>query len=254
MPRWIKVADEVEAVTLEVLGSRVHIETDNGAQVMALSFATKQHEHLRSVRVLINAGLHRDALLIGRTMLEGLTRLLWAFNNAPERTELWFWYGVILDWRQTLKNEAEGVPSNPAVKAELRTYVDRHGPKYLKRDASETPEDPWKSNWTSVQIKEMFKEVGFEPMYQGVYGESSEWIHWGPRSIIRAMEPADWGMSGFTQEDWAAALRALGIGCFSLVTSLQVLDRHLSLGRTEQLASLMERLSTVFKESLASGS
>ena len=254
MPRWIKVADQVEAVTLDVLGSRVHIETDDGAQVMALSFATKQHEHLRSVRVLISAGLHRDALLIGRTMLEGLARLLWAFNDVPERTELWFWYGVILDWRQTLKNEAKETPGDPADKAELRAYVDRHGPKYLKRGASETPEDPWNSNWTPVQIKEMFKEAGFEPMYQGVYAESSEWIHWGPRSILRAMEPADWGMSGFTQEDWAAALRALGIGCFSLVTSLQILDRHLSLGRSEQLAFLMETLSTVFRESLAAES
>jgi len=149
----------------------------------------------------------------------------------------------------------------------LRAYLDTHGPKYFRREveaaleaarksgaAFEIPEDPWKSSWTSVQIKEMFKEVGLEPMYQGVYGESSEWIHWGPRSILRAMEPADWGMSGFTQEDWLSAVRALGIGCFSLVTSLQVLDRHLSLGRTEQLASLMETLSAIFKESLVSES
>jgi hypothetical protein len=205
--------------------------------------------------------------LIGRTMLEGLARLLWAFNDIPERTELWFWYGVILDWRQTLKNEAKQIPGDPAIKAELRAYVDAHGPKYFRRDvetaldaarrsgvAPEMPEDPWKSSWTSVQIKEMFNEVGLEPMYQGVYGESSERIHWGPRSILRAMEPADWGMSGFTQEDWSSALRALGIGCFSLVTSLQVLDRHLSLGRNEQLASLMETLSTIFRKPLASES
>ena len=267
MPRWAKVADEVEVATLEVFKSRVRIETDDGADVMALSFATKQHEHLRSVRVLITAGLHRDALLIARTMLEGLARLLWAFNDVPNRTELWFWYGAILDWRQTLENESNGLLSDPSDKASLRAYVDARGPNYLRRDvekaierakksgtAFEMPQDPWRKSWTDVQIKAMFQEVGLDPMYEGVYAESSEWIHWGPRSILRAMEPADWGMSGFTQEDWLFALRALGIGCFSLVTSLQVLDRHLSLGRTEQLASLMERLRSIFKESLASGS
>jgi hypothetical protein len=267
MPRWAKVADEVDAVTLEVFGSRIRIETDNGTDVMALSFATKQHEHLRSVRVLIAAGLHRDALLVARTMLEGLARLLWAFNDVPGRTELWFWYGAILDWRQTLENEAKGMPSDPSDKAELKAYVDAHGPNYFRREvrnaieaaeksgtAFEMPQDPWRKNWTDVQHKAMFQEAGIDPMYEGVYAESSEWIHWGPRSILRAMEPATWGMSGFTQEDWAAALRALGIGCFSLVTSLQVLDQHLALGRTEQLASLMATLSEIFRESLASES
>src|SRR3954467_1280709 len=106
LPRLNELADLLETITHDVYEKRIAFTPDNGADVMALSFVTKQHEHLRSVRTLITAGLHRDALLIAGTMIEGLGRLLWAFNEVPERTDLWFWFGAILDWRQTLKNKA----------------------------------------------------------------------------------------------------------------------------------------------------
>ena len=265
MPRLIEFADGLEALASDVFEPRIAYEPDNGADVMVLSFVTKQHEHLRSVRTLISAGAHRDALLIARTMIEGLGRLLWAFNRVPERTELWLWFGAILDWRQTLKNEAAGMVVDPQEKAALRAHVDKHGPNYLRpkvRKALEAaeedgtvfemPDDPWGTDWTSTSVESMLHEVGGKYLYDGVYRDTSEWVHWGPRSILRAMEPAEWGINGFSQEDWRAAVSALVFGCLSLLQSLELLDRHFSLGRTERLTELARKIETIHSESLAS--
>src|SRR5215208_6534501 len=109
LPRLNDLAADLEAITRDVFEKRITYVLDNSADVMVLSFVTKQHEHLRSVRTLIAAGLQRDALLIARTMIEGMAILLWAFNKVPDRPDQWLWFGAILDWRQTLKNEAAGM-------------------------------------------------------------------------------------------------------------------------------------------------
>ncbi len=233
---------------------------------MTLSFVTKQHEHLRSVRTLLAVGAHRDAFLVARTMAEGLGRLLWAFKDVPERTDLWLWFGAVLDWRRILKNEEAGMTVNPQEKDELKKLVTKHGPKYYRGDvgasikAAQTtgkpykiPKDPWRTNWTDATVKDMFDEVDLALLYEGMYRETSEWVHWGPRSVFMAMEPAEWGTRGFTQEDRPAAARALQLACFSLLTSLQVLDRHFSLGRTERLAGLERVMMDILSASFAAG-
>lgn len=141
LPRLNKLADELETVTAEVFEQRVSYTPEHGADVMALSFVAKQSEHLRSVRALIRISAHRDALLIARTMLEGLGRLLWAFNRRPERTDLWLWYGAILDWRRTLRNEQAGMIVDAREKAELKRYVDQHGPNYYREKVRKAIDD-----------------------------------------------------------------------------------------------------------------
>jgi hypothetical protein len=97
LPLLDEVAKELEALGRDMFTPPIAFQTDNGADVMALSFATKQLEHMRSVRTLIAVGSHRDALLIARTMLEAQAILRWAFMQTQERPDLWFWYGAILD-------------------------------------------------------------------------------------------------------------------------------------------------------------
>jgi hypothetical protein len=266
MPGLDELADQLEAIAGELFDKRIAYEPDDGADVMALSFVTKQREHLRSARTLVAAGLHRDALLIARTMIEGLGRLLWAFNRTPERTDLWLWFGTILDWRQTLKNEEAGMEVDPGEKGELKSYVDKHGPNYYRpsvrkgletaqRDGShfEIPEDPWAKDWTDASIETMFGEVGGKSLYERAYRNSSEWLHWNPRSILRAMQSAEWGVDGFTQEDWRAAATALQLACQSLLQSLQVLDQHFSTGNAERLSELATTMQTTLDEALAAG-
>lgn len=266
LPQLSVLADKLDALTVKVFAKHISHDPSDGASVMALSFVTKQREHLRSVRLLIDEQQHRDALLIARTMVEGLGRLLWAFHLQPQKTDLWFWFGAILDWRQIKKNEASGIPVDSDEKAELRAYIDKYGPNYYQphvrksveaaqRDGTEyeIPEDPWRTNWTDTSVQTMFDEVGGKFLYDRVYRESSEWIHWGPRAMLRAMQFTDWGVEGFAEVDWLAASRALQLGCQSLLQSLEVLDAHFSLGITERLAELNQEMTTILDEAMAVG-
>ena len=267
IPRLNVLANVLMALVEDIFSKQVTYSPENGADVMVLSFVTKQHEHLRSVTTLIAAGSHRDAQLIARTMLEGLSILLWAIRNRPERTDLWFWYGAILDWRQIMEIERGGLQVDAQEKAELRQYVDEHGPKYLRDkvkkameeatasgSAYKLPEDPWRTNWTTSSIEAMFTEVGGQPLYDRVYRKSSEWVHWGPRTILRAMEPAQWGTAGFTAHDWPAAARAIQGGCQALLQSMEVLNEHFGLGISERLGELDDSMSTILSESIEAGS
>lgn len=266
LPRLAELADELEKVTWDVFEKRVSYAPSDGGDVMALSFVTKQREHLRSVRALIAIDAHRDALLIARTMLEGLGRLLWAFNKVPERTDLWFWFGAILDWRQTLRNEEAGVEVDPEERAELRSYVDRYGSDYYRQKVRTAiqqaedsgtdytvPDDPWNRDWTVTSVDSMFSEVGGKELYDRIYRDTSEWVHWGPRAILRAAQAVDWGTAGFTDTDWRAAAVAMQTGCQALLQSLQILDGHFSLGLSQRLEELHQQMDTALSESIADG-
>ncbi len=259
LPRLSELASDLDTLVTEVFRPRIPYEHLNGADMMALTFVTKQREHLRSVQTLLATGAHRDALLIARTMFEGMVILLWAFRGKPERTDLWFWYGVILDWRQLRKKEEAGIPVDAQDWAKLKPYLDKHGPNYYRdkvrdriREAErngttyELPADPWRNKWNTADVASMLTEVGSRDVYDPMYGHPSEWIHWGSRGIMRAMQPTDWGTAGFAEEDWRAVALALHTGCQSLLQSLEVLDGHFSLGLAQHLETLEEtRLAIV---------
>ncbi len=267
LPRLSALADDLDAVAAELFGRRIPYDPEDGASVMALGFVTKQREHLRSVRILIDANAHRDALLIARTMVEGMGLLLWAFNQKPERTDRWYWYETVLDWHQTRENEEDGIVVDPQDKALLKAYLDKHGPKYYRpkvrkglqaaeRDGTvyEMPDDPWETKWTPTNVADMFDAVGGELSYKGIYRDASEWIHWSPRPILRAMVRAEWGVAGFAEKDWRAAVVALQAGCQLLLQSLEVLDGHFTLGQAERLAGLEALRQTIVTEAMAMGS
>ena len=260
LPPLEVVADKIEQLMTELFTTRIPYKPSDGASVMALTFVTKQREHMRSVRLLIDAGQHRDSELIARTMIEGMARLLWAFNDSPKRTELWLWFGAILDWRQTLRNEAENTAVDQQEKEELKKLVDQHGPNYYRKNVekeankaaeagtiAELPSDPWTREWTNASVESMFIEVDGRGLYEGRYRYTSEWIHWGPRAIFRAIQPAEWGVAGFQEVDWRSAISALQMATQSQMQCLQVLDYHYKLGISVRINELYEEVEAIAK-------
>lgn len=256
LPVLKSISAQLLALAHEIFTKRVPYEPTNGADVMSLSFVTKQCEHLRSVELLIDANAHRDAGLIARTMLEGQIMLSWAFQDIPARTDLWFWFGAIADWRQTLKNENAGRPVDSEEKRQLREFVDQYGPDYFSgkvrkrlRESEATgvpyqmPDDPWGNAWTEMSAASMFAAVGATNLYESLYRSTSGWAHWDPRGINLAFERTEWGMAGFADFDWTGASRALVTGCGALLSSLELLDGHFSLGRASRLAELRESMT-----------
>jgi len=258
------IADRLEAFVSELFDQgTIPYTPDNGADNMALTFIAKQREHLRSVRILIDAEAHRDALLIARTMVEGSGRLRWAFKKTPERTELWLWFGAIRDWRQIQKNIANGLSVDPKEVAELRQIVDTHGHNYYRRQVRSgidkakkhgrkymLPSDPWGNSWTETSVKAMFDELKDTDTYDLVYRQSSEWVHWDPRSVFRTMDMGPSGAKGFTNPDWRAGGLAFPLACHSLLQCLQVLDAHFSLGLEDRLKDLNAQLIAILNQSV----
>ena len=273
LPLFGDLAEGLEALAHGMFTPPIAYQTDNGADVMALSFATKQLEHLRSVRTLIAAGEYRDAQLIARTMLEAQVTLRWAFTQTPERTDRWFWYGAILDWRQMAESKALGFEVDPASEAKLKPYVDQLGPNYYKpkvrqrieeaqRNGTtyEIPDDPWHpTDWTELNVRAMFEELGDgdKRLYDSFYRRTSEWAHSGPWAILFAADrdqedPAEWGTDQFTDDDVSSGNWALGVACESLIRSLEVLNSHFSLGYDDRLKSIDDKLNAMFAESNSS--
>jgi hypothetical protein len=168
-----------------------------------------------------------------------------------------------VDRRRQLFKAAE-LQVDPDEKARLRDVVDKYGPNYYRpnvrksleaaeKDGSviELPDDPWSNVWTGTSIETMFDEVRGDYLYDAVFRDSTEWLHWGPRSILRAMEPADQGVGGFTQDDWLAAASALMSGCLSLLQALEALDRHFSLGIAERLAEPAKEIEAINAQATA---
>lgn len=271
LPVLDDVAQELEVLARDMFTPPITYQFGNSADVMALSFAAKQHEHLRSVRTLVAADVHRDASLIARTMLEAQGRLAWAFRQVPERPDLWFWYGAILDWRQMAKNKQDGVVVDPVDEAGLKPYVDQHGPNYYRprirqriaqaaRDGTiyTIPDDPWdQSDWTETDVRSMFVELGEERLYDSFYRRTSEWAHSGPRAILIAAgrqwaDTKEWGPDHFTDDDVRSGVWALGVACETLSRSLRVLNAQFALGHDERVNGIADKLGAIMATSLAS--
>lgn len=260
------IANQLEALVAEIFDENsIAYDPESSADQMALAFVTKQREHLRSVRILIDAEAHRDALLIARTMVEGAGSLQWAFLDTPTRTNLWLWYGVIRDLRQLRKNAQDGRPIDEAEIVRLEELADLHGDDYLDRDVRremrkaqehgdryEMPFDPWGNSWTDTNVSDMLSAVGDIETYNHVYRESSAWIHWDPRSILLAMDMGESGVKGFTETDWAMGGLAYPVACRSLLKCLQVLNDHFELGLADRLNDINNQKRAILLEAMAS--
>ena len=72
------------------VGQRSH------ARFMLATFAAKQIAHSKS---MLKLGYDVDTLLLARSMLEGMSQLLWAFQQPKRRPLMWRAFVYIVDWR-----------------------------------------------------------------------------------------------------------------------------------------------------------
>ncbi|CAA9538191.1 MAG: hypothetical protein AVDCRST_MAG49-541 [uncultured Thermomicrobiales bacterium] len=238
----------VDLAGLVVHGSRIPFEADDPAHVMLLSFASKQHDHLHSVRVLVDAGQGADATIIARTMLEGTAQLLWALNHRPDGPELWWWYAAVMDWRQLRENELNGMPVDPEQWRIVVELLDKYGARYLsakaRKDREEgkpLPTDPYRRSWLDLDVRSMLATIRGELHYDLVYRTASERIHWNPRAMLRSLNIVNGVPRGYRRHDSRGALMALIAGFYAMHQALEVLDQAFGLGLEPRLASVLAK-------------
>src|ERR1022692_154552 len=157
------------------IGRRSHL------RFMLASFAVKQSEHANSLLKLVPSP---DTMLIARTMIEGLSQMLWAAKRPRHRPLLWRSFVFVHDWRQIQEHRAQGRPVNPQVERVLRVGLRRFGHRFLPRQAPVAPaagralpDEPYMRNWSGERETEFL-----EPFPTG--GQMANPEHRLPRTVV----------------------------------------------------------------------
>ncbi len=82
----------------------VKFEDEDHLGFMGLCFLSKQTDHMSAILKLYP---HPDIRLISRTMIEGLTQLLWCFRN-PDKAFQWRAFAWVSDWRLSKSMQTDG--------------------------------------------------------------------------------------------------------------------------------------------------
>jgi len=215
---------------------------------MALCFLVKQIEHANSILVLVKAGLCRDALLITRSMVEGLAQLLYAARDPSNRALRWRAFVVVGDWRTMKTKVALGEAVDPKKRASVEEGVKKFGQMFLTKKArrrvgsQQHSGDPYSKSWSGRSYSEMIEEIGRGDirMRKLLYEPLSAWHHWSPEGVGQAIR-RDGDMVEFAAPTPEDAWTALATGFQCLFQTAAVLDSHLQLGLQSRLSDLRAR-------------
>jgi hypothetical protein len=217
-----------------------NVDEDHWA-FMALSFAFKQNEHARAVVAL---GRSVDANLIVRSMLEGLTQLVWAANAPEERALLWRAFSWVHDWRLLKAMDARGEAVEPDLRAAIADGIREHGDKFVTAKAKmkladgEEVADPYRQTWSGKTARQLFEETGGAWYHEALYRPFSDWHHWNTPGLASRLATTDEGYTFTTRlsDREAAACLSAAFGC--LMQTMEIADGAARLGRAEVLAEL----------------
>lgn len=251
VPVLMQLSTELLELAESVMLGRVVYDQHDPKQMMVLSFVSKQRDHMRSIRALVHYGLHGDAELIARTMLEGMVQLNWAFQGPDDRPALWYWFGLIMDWRQIMENEANGRIESKKVLDLLFNELDKRGsdyysPKALKRlgEGKSLQADPYRRQWFPGDIAALFSQIQASRLYDDGYRIMSENAHWNPRNLFRSLDFQDQHSVIYKTSDGRKALGALVYGFAAFHQSLSQMDQLFDLNLQAELVDLSVRFGT----------
>jgi len=209
---------------------------------MALCFLSKQIDHMQSIVTLIP---RRDAILVARSMIEGLLQLLWAAREPTTRPLQWRAFAYVHDWRVMQTKMTRGETVTPECHSVIDNALQKYGDQFLTKKAREArtqqtplPPDPYYDNWRcGFQLRQICESVGGADLYRSLYEPFSDWQHWGVRGFGEAI-----GRQGhrvvylsLSSSDSAAAL-ACGFQC--LLQTAELTDKHLSIGLASKISDL----------------
>lgn len=240
--QWV---DKLLALANEMSVHVQYTEEDH-LSFMALCFLSKQIDHLGSIVALIPS---RDAILVARSMIEGLCQLLWAAQDPATRPWQWRAFAWVHDWRVMQEKMAHSEPVDPERRTAIEDALRQYGDQFLTKKAKAAqsrgaplPRDPYYDNWRcGHQMRQICEAVRGEDLYQKVYEPFSAWHHWAVDGMGQAIERQGNRVvySSLSPVDSASAL-AGGFQC--LWQTVELTDRHLGMGQAAKLSALRNGL------------
>ncbi len=219
---------------------------DDDFAFMALFFQAKQIEHTDGVLKLES---HPDAELIARSMLEGLWLLKWAFKEPAARSLRWRSFAWIHDWRVLRDRDAAGQVTEASLRAAIEEGVGKYGPSFYNSRAKQAvsqnqqlPHDPFLTNWTGIQIRQIAEAGGDLDMYVSAYDDFSNRHHWDPAGIAQGIhqtgEVLNYNASSPNSE---AGGLAISFQCLFGVCS--IVNDYFNLKQNDKLIALLNAYS-----------
>ncbi len=217
---------------------------DDHLGFMALCFLSRQIDHVQSIVKLVP---NRDAILIARSMIEGLCQLLWAAQNPMERPLKWRTFAYIHDWRlqQVKIDRGESIDLNQQKSNELG--IQEYGNLFYTREAKSAisqnhplPTDPYHKNWTcGTQVKQICDCVDAGDLHKEIYSSFSDWHHWGTAGIGESLSWTENKVT-FSSSSSSNSAMALATGFQCLLQTIELTNEHLSLARESQIVSIRD--------------
>ena len=187
----------------------------------------------------------RDAGLIARTMIDGLYKLLWAYQTPEERPRLWRSFSLIEDWRLIQGRLKLGISVDEMDICRNEVALKQLG--HLHNKPKTRAPDPYNEYWYGkVRLSDMADAVGRE-LYDEPCNELSDWEHWGVNGIGQSITRENDRVIIDPNSDRVAMVSLLA-ACQCLLRMLEVADVHLSLNITDTIQSLCKN----FRETLDS--
>jgi hypothetical protein len=222
----------------KIFKSPIRYKESDHLAFMALCFVGAQVEHLTTINILVGAGQYKDVETIARIMLEGMCLLFWANKDPENRPLLWRSYAYVQDFQLMQDKEEAGEEIDPVYRSQVIEQLCTYGHNFEKKEYREG-EFPYRTKWLQKSILEVCDEVGATPLYEKIYRDTSQWIHWTPRGLGSVIH-REGDFVHFLPHRKDAAATALASGFQSLHESLVLLDGILELGFASQLNALRD--------------
>ena len=161
---------------------------DDHLGFMGLCFLSRQIDHLQCMVMLTH---HRDAMLIARSMLEGLCMVKWAQLSSHERPLEWRTFGYVYNWRIPCLKVASGESVDPVQQEKIKSALAEYGHYFYTVEArtahGEGRELPKThiirignaelklSRYASLSEVVIFTERFIRPFRTGIIGGSQRW-------------------------------------------------------------------------------
>jgi hypothetical protein len=212
---------------------------------LARCFLSKQIDHLQSIEILIP---RRDAILVARSMIEGLCQLLWIAEDPNTRALQWRAFAVVHDWRLMHNKIESGETVDPQKRANIEYALQQYGERFLTISARKKrseyrplPSDPYYKNWRSEQsILDMCKSAGVEDLYRELYVPYADWQHWGPSAFGRAIKREEDQVVYSQQLQPPELATVLRVGFQCLLQTAELTDSHLNIGLEPKISKLRD--------------
>jgi hypothetical protein len=223
------------------------------ADYMTRAMVLIQREHLSSVLSLVENGHDRDNSIIARSMLECLAQLRWALLDEPTRTDEWFWYGVMLERLQLLRNREKGILIDQDDWNTSERLIDQVGPTYFNRAARKAAEngnripperERYRYRWHEDDISHVITNALNDEVAMDYWRSASAWSHASPLHVNRAMLQGE-GTARYEPSDPREAAQALYIAIHSCLNTFSLACARFDLPHNKRIDDLFARLPKI---------